>query len=126
MNIRRMMVALGAAAVIGAGGCGGDIAQQLVSNEQLRTQVFDALAQHKDLAFQAVDKFMAADTLRAQIVDHMLKNNDAAKQVLIRIGTTPGAMDMVLRIAAQDSSSRGLIMVAANRIAAAAAAPAKR
>ena len=38
MNNRRMAVVLGAAITIGTGGCGGDIAQQLVSNEQVRTQ----------------------------------------------------------------------------------------
>jgi hypothetical protein len=110
MNIRRMMVVLGAATVLGVGGCGGDIAQQLVSNEQVRTQVLDAITAHKDLAFQAVDKFMASDSLRVQVVDHVLGNNDAAKQVLVRIGTNPAAMDMALGIAVRDSAMRTHIL----------------
>ena len=123
MNNRRMAVVLGAAITIGTGGCGGDIAQQLVSNEQVRTQVLDALTSHKDLAFQAIDKFLASDSLRAQVVDHVLKNNEAAKQILVRIGTNADAVDMVMTIAVRDSSVRAHLQ---SRMQAAAAARAAK
>lgn len=104
------ILVVAAAAAFGLAGCGGDIAQQLVSNEQLRTQVMDALATHKDLALKTVDRFMTNDTLRTQVVDEMLKNENGAKQVLVRIGTNPQALDMVLGIAVQDSSLRAHVL----------------
>ncbi|MBK7368614.1 MAG: hypothetical protein IPJ04_12080 [Candidatus Eisenbacteria bacterium] len=105
MKRSRTILMLVAAAAITAG-CNGDIGKQLASNELLRTQVFDALAANPQLAMQAIDRVVQGDTLRAQVVEHMLANDDIAKQVLVRIGTNPAALDMVVGIAAKDSTMR--------------------
>ena len=110
MKPRNVILLAAAATMFGVAGCGGDIAQQLVSNEQLRTQVMDALANHKDLALKTVDRFMVNDTLRSAVVDEMLNNENAAKQVLVRIGTNPQALDMVMGVAVRDSAMRGHVM----------------
>jgi hypothetical protein len=110
MQTRNVILLVAASAVLGVAGCGGDISQQLVSNEQLRTQVIDVLASHKDLALKTVDRFMASDSVRSAVVDQMLNNENGAKQVLIRIGTNPEALDMVMGIAVRDSAMRGHVL----------------
>ena len=106
MKHARMLWTVMVFAAIAAVGCSGDMARQLASNEQLRTQVFDALAGDPKLAMAAVDRLVQSDTLRATVVEHLLSQDDVAKQVLVRIGTTPEALDMVVGIAAKDSTLR--------------------
>jgi len=87
-----------------------DVAKQLGSNEQLRTQVFDAIVANKDLTGQIVDKLMANDSTRIAVVDKMLGNDNVAKQVLVRVGSSKPALELVLGVAAQDSSTREHMM----------------
>lgn len=108
--IRKALMILSAMAALAVGGCSTDVAQQMLTNEQLRTQVLDTIASHKDVAMQVVDKLMASDSLRSQVVDKMLTNSEAAKQVLVRIATNREALDMVLGAAVADSSMRGHVM----------------
>lgn len=110
MKLKNMIVLAAAASALGIAGCGGDIADQVVSNEQVRSQVMDVLANHRDLALKTVDRFMVNDTLRAEVVDRMLANENGAKQVLVRIGTNPQALDMVLGVAVRDSAMRGHVL----------------
>ena len=109
MSTRKTTLALLAVVTLAAG-CSGDIAKQILSNEQLRGQVMDVIAQHKDVAFQAVDRIVASDSLRSSVVDHLLQNQEVAKQVLVRIGTNPGAFDMVMQIALRDTAMRGHVL----------------
>lgn len=97
-----------AAVVLAAGGCmgGGDVAQQLGSNEQFRGQVMDAITHHTPLATQVVDRIFTSDSLCLPMVDHILANDEVAKVVVVRIGTNPAALDMVLGVAARDSAMR--------------------
>jgi hypothetical protein len=106
MKARNLFLALSAVPVIGLSGCGGNISQQIVTNEHFRSQVFDVIVAHKDLALKAVDRFMAVDSVRAAVVDHMLLNEEGAKQVLIRIGTNPQALDLAMGVAVRDSAMR--------------------
>ncbi len=106
MKRARMLLTMVMFAAITAVGCNGDMAKQLAGNEQLRTQVFDALAGDPKLAMGAIDRLVQSDTLRAAVVEHLLAKDDVAKQVLVRIGTTPEALDMVVGIAAKDSTLR--------------------
>ncbi|MFN8587193.1 MAG: hypothetical protein U0704_05270 [Candidatus Eisenbacteria bacterium] len=106
MKHARMLFAMMTFAAVTAVGCSGDMARQIATNEQLRTQVFDAIAGDPKLAMGAVDRLMQSDTLRAAVVEHLLKQDEVAKQVLVRIGTTPEALDMVVGIAAKDSTLR--------------------
>ena len=104
MKLRGMAALALTAATLALGGCGMDVGKQLVGNEQLRGQVMDALASHRELAMQAIDRFMASDSLRGMIVDHMLTNDSVAKQVLLRIATNANAFDIVLGAALRDSA----------------------
>jgi hypothetical protein len=110
MKARNVMLVAAAATAFGMAGCGSDVASQLQSNEQLRTQVLDTLASHRDLALKAVDRLMATDSLRSAVVDQVLRNEEGAKQVLVRIGTNPDAVDIVLGVAMKDSTVRGHVM----------------
>ena len=109
MNIRTTTMAAVIAIVAAcslAAGCAVDPMQQLTTNEQFRGQVLDAIVKNRGLATQLIDKVMAADSVRVPIVDHMLKNEEVARQVLGRIGTNPDALDLVLNVAAHDSLTR--------------------
>lgn len=99
-----------ALALVVAAGCSTDVAKQLTSNEQMRTQVFDAIVANRDLTGQLVDRLMATDSTRIGVVDRMLGNDEVAKQVLVRIGTSKQAIEMVMGIAVQDSSTREYTM----------------
>ncbi len=105
MKTRNVMLAV-ALVAIGLAGCSTNLAQQVVSNEAMRTQVLDALATHKDLALKTVDRLMQTDSLRTSVIDEMLKNEEGAKQVLVRVGTNPQALDMVMGIAVRDTAMR--------------------
>jgi hypothetical protein len=91
-------------------GCSVDIAKQMTSNEQVRTQVLDAIAKNHDLASQVVDKLMATDSTRIAMVDKMLGNSEVAKQVIVRVATNPEAIDYVIQAAVQDSAMRAHVM----------------
>jgi hypothetical protein len=107
---KKLVPALLAMAALAAVGCSGDIAKQVASNEQLRGQVLDTIAQHRDIALQAVDRIVASDSLRGVVVDHLLQNKDVAKRVIVRIATNPDAFDMVLTVALRDSAMRGHVL----------------
>lgn len=107
---RGRIAVLAVAALIVAAGCSTDVAKQLVSNEQMRTQVIDAIVANKDLTGQVLDKIMANDSTRIAVVDRMLGNDNVAKQVLVRIGSNKQAIEMVMGVAAQDSSTREHMM----------------
>lgn len=109
MTRSRLAVVMVAALVVAAG-CSTDVAKQLTSNEQVRTQVFDAIAANRDLAGQAMDRIMASDSTRIAVVDHMLGNDAVAQQVIVRVATNPNAMDMVIGTAVRDSAMRGHVL----------------
>jgi hypothetical protein len=110
MTTKKRLLAVLALVTMAAAGCSGDMARQILSNEQLRGQVMDVIAQNKGVALQAVDRIVASDSLRATVVDHLLGNKDVAQQVIMRIATNPDAFDMVLGAAVRDSSMRGHLM----------------
>jgi len=106
MRIRKSMTVVFAVAALAAAGCGGDVAQQVLTNEQLRGEILGVIASHKDLALQTVDRVVSSDTLRAVVVDHLLRNDNVAKQVIVSVATNPEALDMVLGAAMHDSTMR--------------------
>ena len=110
MTIRKTVLALVAVALVAAGGCGTDVARQILTNEQLRGQVLDVIGSHRDLAMQVVDKIVGSDSLRAGVVDHLLHNDSVAKQVIVTIATNPDAMDMVLGAAVRDSAMKAHVL----------------
>jgi hypothetical protein len=116
MTIRKTTLALAAALTVMVAGCGGDVAQQILGNEQLRGQVMDVIAAHKDVAFQAVDRIVASDSLRGQVVEHLLHNDNVARQVILTIASNPDAFDMVLGVAVRDSAMRTHVLTLAKGI----------
>jgi len=99
-----------ALALAAAAGCSTDVAKQLGTNEQLRTQVFDAITASPDLTGQVLDRLMATDSTRIAMVDRLLGNDEVAKQVIVRVGTSKPAIEMVMGVAVQDSSTRDYMM----------------
>ena len=122
MTIRKTTLALVAVLALALAGCGGDAAKQILANEQLRGQVMDVIAQHKDVAFQAVDRIVASDSLRGAVVDHLLQNSDVAQQVIVRIATNPDAFDLVLGTAVRDTAMRAHVLTLVKGIQMASAA----
>ena len=45
-----------------------------------------------------------------------MRNTDVAKQVLVRIGTSPEALDMAMQVALRDSVTRGHLVQVAGAI----------
>ncbi len=109
MKLGRIAVVTGVAVFVLAG-CGTDVAKQLASNEQFRTQVMDAIVANKALTGQVLDKLVAVDSTRFAVVDTLLRNDEVAKQVIVRIGSSKPALEMVLGVAVQDSSTRDYVL----------------
>jgi hypothetical protein len=111
VTMKRGRIAFAAALVVFvAAGCGVDVVKQLQSNEQMRGQVMDAIVANKDLTAQLLTKLVARDSTRIGFVDGMLHDPEVAKQIIVRVGTNPDALDMVLGVAAQDSAMRVHLM----------------
>ncbi len=106
MTKQGRIVLVAACAAFVTAGCAMDVAQQLTSNEQVRTKVMDAIVANKDLTSQLVTKLTGTDSTRVRFVDELLKNEEVAKQVIVRVATNPQALDMVLQAAVQDSAMR--------------------
>ena len=107
---RSRMAVLVVAALVVVAGCSADVASQLASNEQVRTQVFDAIAANPNLSGALVDKLMTADSTRIGIVDRMLSNDEVAKQVIVRVSMSRDAMDLVIGAAVRDSAMRAHVI----------------
>jgi len=103
---RSRLAVLAVAALVVAAGCSADLATQLTSNEQVRTQVFDAIAANPQLSGQLVDRLMTADSTRIGTVDKMLANDEVAKQVIVRVAMSKDAMTLVIGAAVRDSAMR--------------------
>lgn len=103
---RSRLAVLAVSALVVVAGCSADLATQLTSNEQVRTQVFDAIAANPQLSEQLVSKLMSADSTRIGIVDKMLANDEVAKQVIVRVAMSKDAMDLVIGAAVRDSAMR--------------------
>lgn len=103
---RSRLAVLAVSALVVVAGCSADLATQLTSNEQVRTQVFDAIAANPQLSEQLVNKLMSADSTRIGIVDKMLANDEVAKQVIVRVAMSKDAMDLVIGAAVRDSAMR--------------------
>jgi len=74
--------ALAATALLVLAGCGGDVATEIRTNAPLRDRVMET----------------------------MLHDKSSAQYVLMRIGTNPDAVDLVLQTAASDSVGREHLM----------------
>jgi hypothetical protein len=103
---RSRLAVLAVAALVVVAGCSADLATQLTSNEQVRTQVFDAIAANPQLSGQLVDRLMTADSTRIGTVDKMLANDEVAKQVIVRVAMSKDAMTLVIGAAVRDSAMR--------------------
>lgn len=106
MKRGRIVVMVAAVLALAAAGCAVDVPKQLATNEQLRTQVFDAIVANKDLTNQVLDRVLSADSTRVAAVDQLLTHDEVAKQVLYKVGTNKQALELVMGIAVQDSSTR--------------------
>ena len=102
--------ALAATALLVLAGCGGDVATEIRTNAPLRDRVMDTFASNGALARQMTQRLVATDSLRLGVVETMLHDKSSAQYVLMRIGTNPDAVDLVLQTAASDSVGREHLM----------------
>jgi len=102
--------ALAATALLALTGCGGDVATEIRTNAPLRDRVMGAIASNGALAQQMTQRMLGIDSLRAGVIETMLHDKASAQYVLVRIGSNPDAVDLVLQTAASDSVGREHVM----------------
>ncbi len=69
-----------------------------------------AFASDARLAQAMTQRLLANDSLRAGVIETMLHDKASAQYVLVRIGSNPDAVDLVLQTAAADSAGREHVM----------------
>ena len=102
--------ALAATSLLGLAGCMGDVATEIKTNAQVRDRVMGAIVSNGALAQQMTQRLLATDSLRTGVVETMLHDKASAQYVLLRIGSNPDAVDLVLQAAASDSAGREHVM----------------
>lgn len=101
---------LAATLLFALAGCAGDVATEVKGNVQVRDRVMSAIASDGALAQQMTQRMLAIDSLRAGVIETVLHDKASAQYVLVRIGTNPDAVDLVLQTAAADSAGREHLM----------------
>ena len=104
--MRSRVLALPLVALALAVGCSGDVAGQLTTNAELKDRVLSTIAANPTLAAEMFERVMAVDSTRSRLLEGMLQNDIFAQHLLTRVATTPGAVDAVIGMAAQDSAMR--------------------
>ncbi|HEV2105837.1 MAG TPA: hypothetical protein VGU27_08905 [Candidatus Eisenbacteria bacterium] len=102
----RTKLAFAGVALALAAGCSSDAVTQLSMNPAYRTEVMNAIASRRELAEAMTRRLLATDSLRAGVVETMLRDDGAAQYLLRRIYTNTGAVDLVLAGALRDSAER--------------------
>lgn len=101
---------LAATSLFALAGCAGDVATEVKGNVQVRDRVMSAIASDGTLAQQMTQRMLAIDSVRAGVIETVLHDKASAQYVLVRIGTNPDAVDLVLQTAAADSAGREHLM----------------
>ena len=102
---RSRLAVLAVAALVVVAGCSADVATQLTSNEQVRTQVFDAIAANPQLG-------PTHRPLIGRLHAHRHRGQDAGErrgreaEVIVRVAMSKDAMDLVIGAAVRDSAMR--------------------
>lgn len=102
--------ALAATSLLALAGCAGDVATEVKGNAQVQERVMGAFASDAALAQRMTRRLLANDSLRAGVIETMLHDKASAQYVLVRIGSNPDAVDLVLQAAAADSIGREHLM----------------
>jgi hypothetical protein len=110
MNAGWIGRAFAAVSLLALAGCGGDVATQIKTDGPVRDRAMDTFASNAVLAKQMTQRMLAVDSLRAGVIETMLHDKTSAQYVLVRIGSNPDAVDLVLQIAAADSAGREHVM----------------
>lgn len=105
-----------------AAGCASDVVTQVTADPRERERVMSALASDGAMAEQMTQKLLATDSLRARVLDVMLRDSPSAQYVLARIGHNPAAVDYVLQAAWSDSVGRAHLVARMESIRKAVAA----
>jgi hypothetical protein len=103
----RIALALVAVALAG---CSADVASQIGKDAQVRDRVMGAIAGNGDLAEQMMQRLVGTDSLRARVIETVLRDKEGAQYVIGRIGRNSEALDYVLQVAAADSAGRVHLM----------------
>jgi hypothetical protein len=110
MNAGWIGRAIAAVSLLALAGCGGDVATQIKTDAPVRDRAMDTFASNAVLAKQMTQRLLTVDSLRAGVIETMLHDKTSAQYVLVRIGSNPDAVDLVLQVAAADSAGREHVM----------------
>ena len=102
--------ALVATSLFALASCAGDVATEIKTNALVRERVMGSIASSGALAQQMTQRMLAIDSLRVGVIETMLHDKASAQYVLVRIGSNPDAVDLVLQTAAADSAGREHVM----------------
>ena len=108
--MRRLSVAVLAAAAIAVAGCAGNVVKMVTTNADMREQVIGAIAGNGDLAGEMIDRLMTAEGTQALVVNKVLANGPAVQAVMARIAKDPTMVDGVLDVAVQDSTMKAHVL----------------
>lgn len=103
-----MLVAAGLCLVL-MSGCGNPV-DRLLADETLRTQLMEKVTGNPELAGQLVDRLLGADSTRAALLERIMVSGESRQAVLTRIATDRSLMEGAIHFAMQDTSMRANLM----------------
>ena len=113
-DIRATLKRLVRLAVVGSclavlAGCGNPV-DKLLTDEALRTQLWDKVTANPELSGQIVDRLLGADSTRAALLDRVMAGGGSRQAVLMKIATDRSMMEGAIHFAMQDTTMRSNLM----------------
>ena len=90
-------------------GC-GDPVGRLLSDDALRTRLWDKVAGSPELSGQLVDRLLGDDATRAALLDRVMAGGGARQAILMRVATDRGMLEGAIHFAMQDTTMRNDLM----------------
>ena len=103
---RPLLIAVLAASVFAAAGCGGDVSTMLTQSAEVRDKVMTVFSSNGAMAGQMVDRLLSTDSTQVIVVDKVMGNGAAVQAVLARVAKDPTMVDGVLSFAVQDTNMK--------------------
>jgi hypothetical protein len=108
--MNRVFLVLIAAATLAVAGCGGDVAQQMTSNPEFRSQAMAAIAGNGELAGAMVDSLLSGESGRAVLTDRVLANGVVVQDMIGRMAKDQTSVDAMINLAVQDTAMRAHVL----------------
>lgn len=97
--------ALALLAALLASGCGNPV-DRLLADEELRAQLLDQIAGNGELAGQVVDRLLLEDPTRDALIARLMGDTEARQAILTLVARDRTMMDGAINFAVQDPAMR--------------------